>query len=45
MNALRSGMKFNQSAAADLFKNIVGFVMVLATNLVVRKTAPELALF
>jgi putative aldouronate transport system permease protein len=45
MNALRSGMKFNQSAAADLFKNFVGFVMVLGTNLVVRKTAPELALF
>lgn len=45
MNAIRSGAKFNQTAAADLFKNGVGFVMVLATNLIVRKTAPEMALF
>jgi putative aldouronate transport system permease protein len=45
MNAIRSGAKFSQTAAADLFKNAVGFVMVLGTNLIVRKTAPELALF
>ena len=45
MNGIRSGMKFSQTAAADFFKNFVGFVMVLGTNLIVRKTAPELALF
>jgi putative aldouronate transport system permease protein len=45
MNGIRSGMKFSMTAAADLFKNGVGFVMVLGTNLIVRKTAPELALF
>ena len=45
MNAIRSGMKFSQTAAADLFKNFVGFVLVLSTNFIVRKTAPELALF
>ena len=45
MNAIRSGAKFSLTAAADFFKNAVGFIMVITTNMIVRKTAPEMALF
>ena len=33
------------SAAAGLYQSVVGFVLVLATNLLVRKLDPESALF
>ncbi len=33
------------SAAAGLYQSVVGFVLVLATNLMVRKIDPESALF
>ena len=35
----------NMSAAAGFYQSIVGFILVLATNLIARKKAPESALF
>jgi len=44
-NMMKKGSRLGQPAAGALFQSVVGFVMVLGTNLVVRKTQPDMALF
>lgn len=42
---LRSSTPLGYPAAASFVQSIVGFILILVTNAVVRKTKPELALF
>jgi putative aldouronate transport system permease protein len=42
---LRSGSPIGYPAAAAFLQSIVGFILILVTNYIVRKTRPELALF
>lgn len=44
-NSLISGARLGLPAAAGLFQSVVGFVMVLATNMIVRRFQPEMAMF
>ncbi len=44
-NMLRSGSPLGYPAAAAFLQSIVGFILILVTNFVVRKTRPDLALF
>jgi putative aldouronate transport system permease protein len=39
------GMEYGYSTAVGLFKNIVGLILVLSTNAIVRRIDPESALF
>ncbi len=43
--ALMNSNSVGMSAAADLFKNSVGFVLILTANSIIRKIDPESALF
>jgi putative aldouronate transport system permease protein len=42
---LRSGSPLGYPAAAAFLQSVVGFILILVTNYIVRKTRPELALF
>ncbi len=42
---LRSNQPLGYPAAAGFLQSIVGFVLILITNTIVRKTRPEMALF
>ena len=42
---MRTGSSLGYPAAGALFQSIVGFVLVLTTNIIVRKAQPEMALF
>ncbi len=42
---LRSNLPLGYPAAAAFLQSIVGFILILVTNYVVRKTRPEMALF
>ncbi len=44
-NMLRSGTPLGYPAAAAFLQSIVGFLLILITNLIVRRTRPDLALF
>lgn len=44
-NMMKRGSRLGQPAAGALFQSAVGFFMVLITNLIVRKTQPDMALF
>ena len=44
-NMMKKGSRLGQPAAGALFQSLVGFLMVLTTNLIVRKRQPEMALF
>ena len=44
-NMLRSGSPVGFPAAAAFVQSVFGFILILVTNYVVRKTRPELALF
>ncbi len=44
-NMLRSNLPLGYPAAAAFLQSIVGFVLILVTNFIVRKTKPEMALF
>lgn len=44
-NALMKNSDYGMSSAASVFQSLVGFVMVLITNGIVRKTSKESALF
>lgn len=44
-NMLRSNLPLGYPAAAAFLQSIVGFILILVTNYVVRKTRPEMALF
>lgn len=45
LNAIMSSVDFGMTAAATFCQSIVGFVMVVGTNLIVRKISPDDALF
>lgn len=45
MNALMKNTDYGLTSAATFYQSVVGFVMVMVTNWVVRKTSPEDALF
>ncbi len=42
---LRSSVPLGYPAAAAFLQSIVGFILILVTNYIVRRTRPELALF
>jgi putative aldouronate transport system permease protein len=42
---LRSGVPLGYPAAAAFLQSVLGFILILVTNYVVRKTRPEMALF
>lgn len=44
-NALLTGADFGVTTAVTLYQSVIGFIMVIGTNLIVRKVAPENALF
>lgn len=44
-NALMKNSDYGMSAAASVFQSIVGFVLVMVTNTIVRKTEKDAALF
>lgn len=44
-NMMKNGQQLGYSAAAALFQSVVGFVLVLGTNLIVRRVSPEMSLF
>lgn len=44
-NMLRSGSPIGYPAAAGFIQSVVGFILILVTNHIVRKTRPEMALF
>jgi putative aldouronate transport system permease protein len=44
-NMLRSGSPLGYPAAAAFLQSVVGFILILVTNYIVRKTKPELSLF
>jgi len=45
LNAIASTVDYGMTAAATFYQSVVGFVMVIGTNLIVRKISPENALF
>lgn len=44
-NMLRSNLPLGYPAAAAVLQSVIGFVLILVTNYIVRKTRPEMALF
>lgn len=44
-NAIVNNGQYGLSAAASLYQSLVGFVLILTTNLIVRKVDPDMALF
>jgi len=44
-NMLRSSTPLGYPSAAAFVQSVVGFILILITNFIVRKTRPELALF
>ena len=44
-NALINNGQYGQSSAAGLYQSVVGFILILTTNLIVRKVQPDMALF
>lgn len=45
LNALMKNVDYGLTSAATFYQSVVGFVMVMVTNWLVRRTAPEEALF
>ncbi len=45
LNAIMNSVDFGMTAAATFCQSVIGFVMVVGTNLIVRKLSPEDALF
>lgn len=45
LNAIDTGVNFSSTAAVSLLQSVIGMLLVLGTNLIVRKQAPENALF
>jgi len=45
LNALMKNTDFGLTSAATFYQSVVGFVMVMVTNWIVRKASPEDALF
>lgn len=45
LNAITKTTSYGQTAAATLYQSVIGLVMVVGVNLIVRKISPEDALF
>lgn len=43
--SMRSGMNISYPTAAGLMQSVVGLIMIVTTNLIVRQVAPEMSLF
>ena len=44
-NTMKTGAQLGLAAAAGFFQSVVGFTLVLTTNLIVRKVSPDMAMF
>lgn len=44
-NTMKTGAQLGLASAAAFFQSLVGFVLVLTTNLIVRRVSPEMAMF
>ena len=44
-NTMKTGAQLGLASAAAFFQSVVGFVLVLTTNLIVRRVSPEMAMF
>ena len=45
LNAIDNGVNFSSTAAVSLLQSVIGMILVVVTNLIVRRQAPENALF
>ena len=45
LHALRNSTDYGMTSAITLYQSVIGMIMIVGTNLVVRKIAPENALF
>lgn len=45
LNAIMTSVDYGMTSAASFYQSVVGFIMVVSTNLIVRRFAPENALF
>ena len=45
LNAIMSSTDYGMTAATTFYQSIIGFVMVVGTNLIIRKISPDNALF
>ena len=45
LNAIDTGVNFSSTAAVSLLQSVIGMILVVVTNLIVRRQAPENALF
>jgi len=44
-NTMKAGQQLGYAAAAAFFQSAVGFVLILTTNMIVRKIEPDMSLF
>ena len=44
-NTMKTGAQLGLASAAAFFQSVVGFVLVLTTNLILRRVSPEMAMF
>ena len=44
-NTMKTGAQLGLASAAAFFQSVVGFVLVLTTNLIVRRVSPEMDMF
>ena len=45
LNAIMSSTDYGMTAATTFYQSVVGFVMVVGTNMIIRKISPDNALF
>lgn len=45
LNALMKNMNYGMTAAATFYQSVIGLIMVVLTNMIVRRNSPESALF
>lgn len=45
LNAIMSSTSYGMTAATTFYQSVVGFVMVVGTNMIIRKISPDNALF
>jgi len=44
-NTMKNGQQLGFAAAAAFFQSIVGFILILTTNMIVRRVEPDMSLF
>ena len=45
LNALRQSTDYGMTSAITLYQSVIGTIMVVGTNLIIRKVSPENSLF